>query len=40
MIKNLVFLMTICVVGRFCLAETSTQSTIRIKSVNDRESMI
>lgn len=29
--------MTICVVGRFCLAETSTQSTIRIKSVNDRE---
>ena len=39
MIKKLVFLMTVCVVARFCFAETTTQSTIRIKNVNDRESM-
>jgi hypothetical protein len=37
MIKKLVFLMTVCVVARFCLAETTTKSTIRIKNVNDRE---
>jgi len=37
MIKKLVFLMTVCVVARFCFAETTTQSTIRIKNVNDRE---
>jgi len=37
MIKKLVFLVTVCIVARFCLAETATESNIRIKNVNDRE---